>query len=49
MLKTAEFVYWGILALGVLFIVFQIIVPALTGTPFFPMLRPNARRNSCGC
>lgn len=39
MLKTAEFVYWGILALGVLLIVFQIVVPALTGTPFFPMLR----------
>lgn len=42
-IKTAEFTSFMLIALMVVFFIFQLVVPAIMGTPLFPILRHRRR------
>lgn len=43
MIRTVVVLYWTVLIIGLAIIATQIILPAIQGRPFFPLLRPRVR------
>lgn len=44
LVKFAKLMELGIVAITVWFVVFQIVVPLILGTPFFPILRTRPKK-----